>query len=216
MSYVIEVRRLDHRYGTTQAIALDDWSVKVGEHWAIIGPSGCGKSTLLNCLAGLLQPGSGEVIVAGEAMARLQGSALDLFRGRHIGFVPQALHLIASLRARDNVLLAQYLSTGRTDRAGVDKLLALLGLAERAERYPRELSQGERQRIAIARAVVNRPTLLLADEPTANLDDSNAGIALNLLLTVADQAGATLVVATHDQRIRSRLARVLDLTSVSR
>ncbi len=173
----------------------------------LIGPSGSGKSTLLNILAGILPPTAGDVALQGESLYTAPARS-DRWRARRIGVVPQRLHLLASLSARDNVRLAQYLG-GRSDvgRRGSRSRAGSLGLAARADARPGELSVGEQQRVAIARAIVNRPQVLLADEPTSSLDDDNAQRAIDLLFEAARLAGALLVVATHDGRVRARFER---------
>ena len=208
---MISVEGLRHRYGDRQVLALDAWRAAVGEHWLILGASGSGKTTLLCVLAGLLRPSSGHVRVAGEDLATLSGTALDRFRGRHVGFVPQKLHLIASLTIEDNLLLAQYLAGLPQDRSRVRAVLGAVGLADRAQARPAELSHGQAQRVAVARAVMNRPRLILADEPTSNLDDAHCAQAAGLLESQAAACGATLVVATHDQRVRARFERRIEL-----
>jgi putative ABC transport system ATP-binding protein len=151
------------------------------------------------------------VAVGGQNLAELSGTSLDRWRGRHVGFVPQRLHLLASLSALDNLLLAQFLAGAPADPAAAQAVLATLGIGDLARRMPGTLSQGQAQRVAIARAAINRPTLLLADEPTAALDDANAVAAAGLLAAQADAVGATLVVASHDGRIRDAFARRYDL-----
>jgi putative ABC transport system ATP-binding protein len=151
------------------------------------------------------------VTVDGQDLAALSGAALDHFRGQRIGFVPQKLHLIPSLGVAENLLLAQYLAGVAQDRGRVAEVLGGLGIAERAEARPSELSHGQAQRVALARAVINRPSLILADEPTSNLDDAHCAQAVELLESQAAACGATLVVATHDQRVRSRFAKRIEL-----
>jgi putative ABC transport system ATP-binding protein len=208
---MIAVRGLAHRYGAVEALRLSDWKVAQGERWLILGPSGCGKSTLLHVLAGLVRPTDGEVEVAGENLRRLDGARLDRWRGSTVGIVLQALHLVKHLSVRDNLRLAQYLAHMPQDDARIDDTLGALGVAEKAARRPSELSQGEQQRVAIARAVVNRPKLLLADEPTANLDDAAAAKVVDLLSEQAGRHGATLVVATHDARVKGKFRERLEL-----
>ncbi|HEX5863167.1 MAG TPA: ATP-binding cassette domain-containing protein [Casimicrobiaceae bacterium] len=202
---------IEHRFGTTLALRVPAWSAAPSERWLIAGPSGSGKSTLLHLLAGLLRPSLGRVVIGGQNIGELSDSALDRWRGRHVGFVPQRLHLLASLSVLDNLLLAQYLAGARSDSATAQAMLATLGVGDLALRMPETLSQGQAQRVAIARAAVNRPALLLADEPTAALDDANALSAVGLLAAQADAVGATLVVASHDGRIRDAFARRYDL-----
>ncbi|MEW6687923.1 MAG: ATP-binding cassette domain-containing protein [Pseudomonadota bacterium] len=210
---MIRVRGLAHRYGRTEALRLPGWKVAQGERWLVLGPSGCGKTTLLHVVAGLIRPAEGEVEVAGDNLGRLQGARLDRWRGATVGIVLQALHLVAHLCVRDNLRLAQYMARAPQDEARIDETLAALGVAAKAGRRPAELSEGERQRVAVARAVVNRPRLLLADEPTANLDDAAAAAAAGVLLEQAALYGATLVVATHDARVKERFANRLELAA---
>jgi putative ABC transport system ATP-binding protein len=208
---MISVRSLAHRYNGATALRVAEWRVAQGERWAVLGPSGSGKSTLLHVLAGLIRPSEGEVEVSGENLRRLDGVRLDRWRGATVGIVLQALHLIRHLSVRDNLRLSQYMAQLPQDDARITDTLAALGMADKAPRRPPELSHGERQRVAIARAVVNRPKLLLADEPTANLDDAAAGLAVDLLTEQAARYGATLVVATHDARVKSKFRERLEL-----
>ena len=202
---------IEHRYGVASAVRVAAWTADTGSHWLLSGPSGCGKSTLLSILAGLITPTRGRVIVAGTDLATLSGGARDRWRGLHVGLVPQRLHLVGALSVRDNLRLAQYLAGAGVDDARIRELLEAVGVAELAAREPRTLSQGQAQRVAIARAVVNRPRLLLADEPTASLDDPHAAAALELLRAQAVANGATLVVASHDARVRPLLPHVFAL-----
>jgi len=191
---MISIRGLAHRYDGLPVLQLEQWHVAAGERWLVIGPSGSGKTTLLHLIAGLVRPSAGEVSVKGS-----------------VGIVFQALHLVGHLSARGNLRLAQYLARAPQDDRRIDETLIALGVADKADRRPAELSQGERQRVALARAVVNRPKLLLADEPTANLDDAAAARAIELLLAQADRHEATLVVATHDSRVKRHFVKTLQL-----
>lgn len=204
---MLAVNDLRHDYDGNEVLRVADWRAAQGEHWLMLGPSGSGKTTLLHALAGILRPSVGNVVVAGQNLGALAAAALDRFRGRHIGIVLQRLHLIPSLSVMDNLLLAQYLAGAPQDRRRITEVLGGLDLAEKASARPHELSFGQAQRVAVARAVVNRPKLLLADEPTSNLDDARCLQALELLQTQATACGATLVIATHDQRIKSRVAK---------
>ena len=183
-----------HRYGGREVLKLDRLVAAQGDKWLVLGPSGSGKSTLLHILAGLLTPSEGAVAVAAP-----------------VGIVPQKLHLIASLDVEQNLLLAQYLAGAKQEPARAAQVLAGVGLADRARARPSELSHGQAQRVAVARAVMNRPKLLIADEPTSNLDDAHAAAAIDLLESQAAECGATLVVATHDARIKPRFANRLAL-----
>ena len=208
---MISVRGLSHRYGAAEALRLPDWRVAQGERWLVLGPSGCGKTTLLHVLAGLVRPSEGQVEVAGENLLKLDGARLDRWRATTVGIVLQALHLVKHLSVRDNLRLAQYLAKTPQDDARIDDTLGALGVGAKSARRPSELSQGEQQRVAIARAVVNRPKLVLADEPTANLDDASAATVVDLLSEQAARHGATLVVATHDARVKGKFRERLEL-----
>jgi ABC-type lipoprotein export system ATPase subunit len=208
---VITVRGLAHRYGAVQALRLPDWQVVQGERWLVLGRSGCGKSTLLHVLAGLVRPSEGEVSVFHTNILSLRGNRLDAWRGTNVGIVLQALHLVKHLSVGENLRLAQYLARQPQDDVRIADTLAALGIADKAGRRPTQLSQGEQQRVAIARAVVNRPRLLLADEPTANLDDTAAASVVELLAEQAGRYGATLVVATHDSRVKGKFRERLEL-----
>lgn len=200
-----------HRYGGQTALSIDRFEAAAGEHWLVLGPSGCGKTTLLHVIAGLLRPSEGEVEVAGQPLAALSGAALDRWRGATLGIVPQKLHLVASLTVLENLLLAQFLAGLPEDRARAGAVLASVGLGGKGGARPARLSHGEAQRAAVARSVVNRPKLLIADEPTSNLDDANCALTLTLLESQASECGATLVLATHDRRARPRFQRRLEL-----
>jgi len=208
---VLSLKRVRHRYGGREALSVEEFHAAPGEHWLVLGPSGCGKTTLLHILAGLLRPTEGEVEVGGQSLAVLSGAALDRWRGRTLGIVPQKLHLLASLSLLQNLQLAQFLAGAPVDDRRAREVLAQVQLGERGGARPAELSHGEAQRAAVARAAVNRPQVLIADEPTSNLDDANCERALELLQTQARECGATLVVATHDRRARVRFAHVLEL-----
>src|SRR5688572_7786782 len=208
---MISVRGLAHRYGAVEALRLPEWRVAQGERWLVLGRSGCGKSTLLHILAGLVRPTEGEVSVFHTNILSLRGNRLDAWRGTNVGIVLQALHLVKHLSVGENLRLAQYLARLPQDDVRIADTLSALGIADKAARKPTQLSQGEQQRVAIARAVVNRPRLLLADEPTANLDDEAASAAVELLAEQAARYGATLVVATHDSRVKGKFRERLEL-----
>ena len=197
--------------GARQVLALERFDAAAGEHWLVLGASGSGKTTLLNLIAGLLKPSEGEIVIGGQPLAQLDGAALDRWRGRSVGIVPQKLHLVSSLSVLQNLLLAPYLAGLPSDPSRATGLLESLSVKEQAKAKPHELSHGQAQRVAIARAVMNRPKLLLADEPTANLDDANCFQALELLQNQSRECGATLIVATHDQRAKQRFEKRLEL-----
>jgi len=206
---------LTHAYNGTEVLKVPAWRAEQGAHWLVIGPSGSGKTTLLHVLAGILRPLAGSVSIAGQDLMALKPAALDRFRGQHIGIVLQRLHLVPSLSVQKNLLLAQYLAGVMQDEARAHEVLSSLDIADKAHAYPHELSFGQAQRVAVARAVVNRPKLLLADEPTSNLDDARCAQAYVLLESQARACGATLVIATHDQRIKSRMSNHFELKARS-
>ena len=208
---MLSLRAVRHRYGAREALRIERFEAAAGEHWLVLGPSGCGKTTLLHIVAGLLRPSEGEIRVGEQSLGTLSGAALDHWRGRTLGIVPQKLHLIPSLSVFENLLLAQFLAGMPEDAKRAHAALEQVQLGERSAARPAELSHGEAQRAAVARATVNRPRVLIADEPTSNLDDANCTRALDLLEAQATECGATLLVATHDQRARARFAQRLEL-----
>ncbi|MCC5869285.1 MAG: ABC transporter ATP-binding protein [Gammaproteobacteria bacterium] len=212
-SPVLRLERLRFDYGDGQLLTFPDCEVPAGQHCLILGPSGCGKSTLLHLIAGLLKPTGGHVELAGQRVDALRGASLDRFRGRHVGLVFQRLHLLPALSVADNLLLAQGLAGMPRNRARVNELLERLGVAHRAHARPDDLSFGQAQRVALARAVINSPPVILADEPTSNLDDGNTQEVLNLLQAEASRSGASLIVATHDRRIRDAFDLRLELAA---
>jgi len=193
-------------------LQLDRFELAEGRDLLIAGPSGCGKTTLLHLIAGLLVPSAGRVIVDGQDLAALSPAARDRFRGRRIGIVLQQFHLLPTITAMQNLLVAQSIAGLPVDRGAATSVLNALGIDERLDAFPHQLSVGQQQRVAIARALVNRPRLVLADEPTSNLDDAAAAAVIDLLLSATQRQGATLVVATHDSRLKSRIATELALS----
>jgi putative ABC transport system ATP-binding protein len=209
----VDVRDLVQVFGGRTVLDLPAWRVERGAHSLVIGPSGCGKSTLLHLIAGLIRPSRGKIAIGGQDLAALGEAALDAFRGRRIGIVLQRLHLIGALSVRDNLRIARSLARQPAAPGRIEGLLAELGLGRLAGTRPHQLSEGERQRLAIARAVVNEPSLILADEPTSALDDGNCAAVLDLLRRQAQASDATLVVATHDYRLAPRFRRRLELAA---
>jgi len=212
---VQNVRRAYRRDGQ-QIVVLDGVSLEVpaGEFLALMGPSGSGKTTLLNLIAGIDRPTSGQIIVGGTDLARLSEGALARWRSRNVGFVFQFYNLIPVLSALDNVelplLLTQLSRQERRERALT--ALKVVGLADRADHSPRQLSGGQEQRVAIARAIVVDPKVLVADEPTGDLDGKSAQEVLDLLVSLNREFGKTIVMVTHDPRAaeRARLCRHLE------
>ena len=201
----VEVEDLRFGYGDQLTVDIGAFSLEEGQSIAVIGPSGCGKTSFLHLLAGLLRPQSGSVRLLGQDLAALQGASMDRFRGKNIGLVLQRFHLIKALTVRENVLLAAKLSRANTKSDAVDALLERLNIDAVAQHKPSMLSQGQAQRAAIARALVHKPPIVMADEPTSALDDEHAAEAIGLLRDAVSEAGATLIVVTHDQRIRGTL-----------
>ena len=212
---VLEAARLGKQVSSPEGTLaiLSDVSLAIGrgETVAVMGASGAGKSTLLALLAGLDEPTSGRVTLAGNELTALDEDGRAAVRARHVGFVFQSFHLVPSLTALENAMLPLELA-GRADaRAAAVEVLAKVGLGERAGHYPRQLSGGEQQRVAIARAFVTRPDVLFADEPTGNLDSVTGTRILDLLFGLNEEAGATLVLVTHDRELAARCGRVIRL-----
>ena len=210
---MIETRALTCQYPGGQRLSFPDLSLPQGETLLLRGRSGRGKSSWLALAAGLMAPAAGEIAVAGQSLGVLSPVQRDAWRARHIGFLPQKLHLSDALTVAGNLELVSYAAGLPVDRPAITAALQALGVAELAARRPATLSGGQAQRVALARAVLLQPKVILADEPTASLDDMAARDALTLLQASAQGCGATLVIATHDARVRIALpqARVLDL-----
>ena len=212
---VVSAADLTRRYGEgdTAVDALRGVSLDVpkGQLTAVMGPSGSGKSTLMHILAGLDKPTSGEVTIDGTAISKLNDSDLTKLRRRHIGFIFQFFNLLPMLTAEENVLLPLSIAGEKPDRQWVDELLDRIGLADRRTHRPAELSGGQQQRVAIGRALVSRPTIVFADEPTGNLDSTTSGEILELLRSSVDTYGQTTVMVTHDARAAAIADRILFL-----
>jgi putative ABC transport system ATP-binding protein len=211
----IELSRLTRRLpsGDRELTIVDaiDLTVAAGEFVAIVGPSGSGKSTLLALMAGLDRPTSGEVRIDGEPISGLSEDALALLRRDKIGFVFQSFQLLGNLTARENVLLPAELQGIADPQARADELLAEVGLADRGHHYPSQLSGGEQQRVALARAFAGRPPILLADEPTGNLDGATGRRVLELMTELRRRQGTTLVLVTHDPAVAALADRRIHL-----
>lgn len=217
---MLHVRDLVHPYGRPGAgrpvpftLRVPSLDVPAGGRLLVVGPSGSGKTTLLHILAGLLRPSEGRVTLAGHDLTALDESARDRVRGRHVGLVFQRHHLLGVLTVEENLRLALRLAGQAPDVDRLRATLGRLGLDGLEARRPHQLSLGQRQRVAIARAVLHRPDVLLADEPTASLDDAGAGAVRDLLLAEAEATGAALVVATHDHRIADAFPDALALSA---
>lgn len=196
---------------TVRALNGVDLAVRPGEFVAVMGPSGSGKSSLLNLLAGLDRPTEGHILLEGQDLGQLGDHDLTLLRRRRIGFVFQFFNLIPTLTAEENILLPMLLDGRRVDQAFLGRLLADLGLADRARHKPDQLSGGQQQRVAIARALVTEPALILADEPTGNLDSQAAEDILRMLRHACDELGRAIVMVTHDPKAAGFADRVITL-----
>jgi putative ABC transport system ATP-binding protein len=207
---VIQTRALRYQYPAGPVLSFQDLDVPQGATLLLRGTSGAGKSTWLALAAGLLTPASGQVVIAGQPLAELSRAQRDAWRARHLGFLPQKLHLSDALSVERNLALAFYAAGVPEDRASVLRALDLLGVGELRARRPSELSGGQAQRVALARSILMEPKIILADEPTASLDDEAAFAGLRLLQNCALQCHATLVIATHDRRVQEALPAAID------
>lgn len=214
-TFIVQTRDLTKVYESdaapVQALAGVDFSVGRGEFVAIIGKSGCGKSTLLHMLGGLDTPTSGSVVVDGNDLAQMDRTQLALFRRRRVGFIFQQYNLVPDLDVWDNVIFPLALDGAAIDGAFIEELLKRLGIADKRRMMPSELSGGEQQRVAIARALAMRPALILADEPTGNLDTATSHAVMGLIRTLAVQYRQTLVVVTHDLDIAQLADRIVEM-----
>jgi len=199
--------------GNVAALRGVDFAVEQGEMVAIMGPSGCGKTTLLNCLSGLDEPSSGEIIIAGTNLKSLSDRQRTAYRARQMGFIFQNFNLLPVLSAVENVELPMLVSGmgGRKARKRALEMLEIVGLADRARHRPAELSGGQQQRVTVARALVNNPAIVWADEPTGNLDGEAAESVMDLLCTLNQEQGQTLVLVTHALEVGARASRIIKM-----
>jgi len=213
----VEVKALHIELGRdaslVQVLNGIDLTITQGEAVGLVGPSGSGKSTLLMAMAGLEQAGSGHIIIAGQNIEAMSEDELARFRGRHIGIVFQSFHLIETMTALENVAVPLELAGHNDPFTRAKRELEAVGLKDRLSHYPSELSGGEQQRVAIARALAPDPTLLLADEPTGNLDEANGAIIVDLLFNLRQERNMTLILVTHDLRLAARCDRTIHLNS---
>ena len=209
MAAVVQVEDLRKEFGDVRALGGVSFTVEEGEWIAIMGPSGSGKTTLINILGGLDTPTDGKAIVDGTDVARLGEAGLTRFRAEKIGFVFQQFHLVPYLTALENVMLAQYFHSA-TDEAEARQALERVGLGDRVTHVPSQLSGGEQQRVAVARALINHPKLILADEPTGNLDEANQDMVVDLLRELHKQ-GHTILMVTHDPALGCLADRRIEL-----
>ncbi len=213
---MIRTHALSYRYPDAAPLGFADVDLPQGGTLLLRGNSGAGKSTWLALAAGLLTATGGQITVAGQDLTALSGAARDAWRARTLGFLPQKLHLTPALTVAGNLGLVYFAAGLPQDAGAIQQALQSLGVAELAQRRPAQLSGGQAQRVALARAVLLRPQVILADEPTASLDDEAASSALQLLQDSARQCGATLVIATHDARVAAALPQAQTLRLVGK
>jgi putative ABC transport system ATP-binding protein len=205
---LIQTCQLSYCYPGGEPINFPDVQIAQGSVLLVKGPSGCGKSTWLAVIAGLVKPVAGGLTVAGQALGSLNRLETDAWRARSIGFLPQKLHLSAALTVEQNLAMAQWAAGQKQDRERIFSALKALGVDDLGARKPHQISGGQAQRVALARAVLLQPQVILADEPTASLDDEAAASAVVLLVETARQHKATLVIATHDARVAPLISNV--------
>ena len=208
---MLQTADLQFSYDNQPALQFPDIQCGKGEHWLLLGQSGSGKTTLLHLLGGLLTPQEGHVEVGGTALGTLSSARRDRFRGQHIGIIFQKAHFVKSLTVEENLMLAQKLAGMKISKERIVQLLEQLNVGHKLRARPDRLSQGEQQRVAIARALVNQPDVILADEPTSALDDVNCTEVINLLERESNAVGATLLVVTHDGRLKERFGKQIKL-----
>lgn len=208
--HMLELKNLSYTYDD-KPIHFSDWKVEPDEKALILGTSGSGKTTLLHLICGLLRPTQGGISINNQWLNEMSNKQLDKFRGANIGIVFQKPHLVKSLTVVENLELAVHLSGKQVPKTKYEEILSSLDIAELKKRKVHQLSEGQAQRVSIARAVIHDPILLAADEPTASLDDQNCERVLQLLKTQANKRNALLLVATHDQRIKSGFSTHLTL-----
>ena len=208
---MLNTKDLKFSYDGKRTLQFPDIQCEKGEKWLLLGQSGCGKTTLLHLLGGLLSPQSGEVKVSETALSNLSSGKLDQFRGQNIGIIFQKSHFVRSLSVKENLALTQQLAGLKISSNRISELLNRLNVGHKLNSKPDQLSQGEQQRVAIARALINQPAIILADEPTSALDDNNCEEVINLLEEEAAKAGATLLVVTHDGRLKERFKNQINL-----
>ncbi|MDD4849934.1 MAG: ABC transporter ATP-binding protein [Gemmiger sp.] len=210
---ILQVEQLCKTYGSganaVKALQNANFTLEKGEFAAVVGESGSGKSTLLHCIGGLDTPTAGRVLLDGEELFAMKEKARTVFRRRHIGFIFQSFHLIAELTVEQNLIFPLLLDGRKPDPATVDELLGLLGLSDRRRHLPSQLSGGQQQRVAIGRALITRPMLVLADEPTGNLDTKNSQDVMDLLYKASRRYQQTVLMITHNVNLTARVDRVL-------
>lgn len=208
---MISTKNITFSYNKDQTFIMPDLFCQAGSTILVTGNSGKGKTTYLHILAGLLLPNSGEIVIDNKDLTQLKGSKADKFRGKNIGVVFQKSHFIASLSVLENLEMASWLATGKKHKARAKELLQKLDIAEQAHKLPSQLSIGQQQRVSIARALMNEPKVLLADEPTSSLDDKNADNVIELLETLSKEFKTALIIVTHDNRIKQKFTNQITM-----
>lgn len=211
---MIRTSELTYAYNGGSDIRFPAIDIQQGAHYLILGTSGSGKTTLLHLLSGLLSPKQGSVQVQDTEISRLSGPKLDAFRGKHIGVVFQVPHFIAALTVSENLQIAQKLPGNAIDKKRIDAVLTQLNLGHKLDALPSNLSQGEKQRVSIARAIINKPAVIFADEPTAALDDKNTKEVTSILKETALENNATLIIVTHDNRLKTAFENKIILSEI--
>lgn len=206
---ILQANNIDFYYNSDQKFKIPDINLDAGDQLLIIGKSGSGKTTILNILGGLLKPKSGEVKINGTSVYSLSGAALDKFRGKNVGIIFQKPHILSALNVEENLKIANFFA-GESNRL-IEPLLKELGIYGKRKANVNTLSEGEMQRVSIARALVNNPKVILADEPTASLDDENAKNVIKLLQQQADKYKAVLIIVTHDQRVKDHISNQITI-----
>lgn len=208
---MLETRNLSFRYPKGKSFQFPDLLLKKGEHAVLLGNSGSGKTTLLHLLAGILKAESGNVFINGKDIQQSGFTETDIFRGQNIGLIFQKHFFIGAITMMENLLLAQTLPGQNPDKQYIETLLDELKIENLSAKYPNELSQGELQRFSLARSLANKPVIVLADEPTSSLDDENCSRFITLLLNVSEKHNTSLVIATHDARLKVYFDKIIQL-----
>ncbi len=208
---MISTKGVTFSYVKDQPFHMPDLYCEAGNTILITGDSGKGKTTYLHILAGLLKPNAGKVVIDKTDIVQLSEGARDAFRGKHIGLVLQKSHFVAALTVLENLEMASWLATGKKNSARAKSLLSELGIANQSDKLPSQLSIGQQQRVSIARALMNEPKVLLADEPTSSLDDKNAENVIKLLTDLAKEYKAALLIVTHDSRIKEKFTNKITM-----
>lgn len=208
---VLSSQGLSFQYKQAALLSFPDIHIEPNQHSLLLGDSGTGKTTLLHLLSGLSKPTQGRVQLLNQDLYALGNAQRDAFRAQNLGFIFQEAHLLRNLTVMENIKLAQKLAKKTVDELSISNLLEKLQLQDKLHSLPNQLSRGQKQRVAIARAVINSPSLVLADEPTASLDDTNTALVLKLLFDIANEYGSTLLIATHDKRIKDQFSNAYQL-----